>query len=213
MAYTISFGAFAQLKTKDVFNDGELVWYGLDFSRSKFVGEFETVKGAQPINAYELINKYIPGWNQLIVNEPANFDLKSAFQKKNVIYDIAPVESLNAKIPTQDLITMNSNTISSADLVQMISNYKTGIKTNGLGLTIIVESFNKPKMLASVWVVFFDIETKKILLNKYCEGKPAGFGIRNYWAGSIKDILNDIRSKKFSQWSKDPSNFAMKESK
>lgn len=207
-AYILSFGSYAQLKTKEVFNEGDMVWYGLDFSKSKFVGDFESIKGALPINSNELVNKYIPGWNQLIVNEPANFDLKSAFQKKNVIYDMAPVESLNAKIPTQDLITMNSNSISSADLSQMILNYKSGIKTSGLGLVFIVESFDKTKILASLWVVFFDIETKKILLSKHCEGKPAGFGLRNYWAGSIKNILNQIKSHQFSQWSKEATSLS-----
>ena len=201
---------FAQLKTQDVFNKTELVWYGLDFSKSKFVGKFETIKGAKPINSYELINKYIPSWNEIIVNEPYNFDLENTFWEKNIYYDLSPVASVNSKIPTQDLITVNSNAIMSSDLTQMITNYKIGNKTNGLGLVFIVESFNKPKMLASVWVVFFDIETKKILLNKYCEGKPLGFGLRNYWAGSIKDILSHIRTRKFSQWSKENASLALR---
>jgi hypothetical protein len=194
---------YTQLKPKDVFSQDEVVWYGLDFSKTKFIGSFENVKKIRPINDYVLKDIYIPAWNHLIVNEPTNFDIKKTFYKKKVYYDLRSIESINKTIDTNDLITLNSNTISQNDLQDMVDLYKKGNKKEGLGLSFIIESFDKPNEQASLWVVFFDIESKKILLSKHCVGKPTGFGIRNYWAGAIKHIMNEIRYSKYKKWDKE----------
>lgn len=197
---------YTQLKPKDVFSQDEVVWYGLDFSKTKFIGSFENVKKIRPINDFVLRDIYIPAWNHLIVNEPTNFDIKRTFYKKSVYYDLRSVESINSTIDTNDLITLNSNVISSNELPGMISLYTKGNKKEGLGLSFIIESFDKPNAQASLWVVFFDIESKKILLSKHCVGKPAGFGIRNYWAGAIRHIMNEIRYCKYRKWNKETTN-------
>lgn len=194
---------YQQIETKDVFSQNEVVWYGLDFSKSKFIGSFENIKGTMPIDAFELRESYIPAWNSLVVSEPNNFDIKKTFWKKDVYYDLKSVESVNSTIDTRDLITQNNHIISKSDLPKMVALYNKGDKKEGLGLSFIIECFDKSKVQASLWVVFFDIETKKILLSKYCVGKPVGFGIRNYWAGAIKHIMNEIRYNKFQKWSKE----------
>jgi hypothetical protein len=86
--------------------------------------------------------------------------------------------------------------------------YTKGNKKEGLGLSFIIESFDKPNARASLWVVFFDIESKKILLSKHCVGKPVGFGIRNYWAGAIRHIMNEIRYCKYRKWNKETTKAA-----
>jgi hypothetical protein len=197
---------YAQLKPKDIFSQNEVVWYGLDFSKSKFIGSFENLKGTVPISAEELIMSYIPAWNNLIVSEPLNFDIENTFWKKSVYYDLKSVESINSKIPRENLITLNSHVISKTELPEMVALYKKGDKKEGLGLSFIIESFDKPRLEASLWVVFFDIESKKVLLSKHCTGEPFGFGLRNYWAGSIKHIMNDIRFRKFQKWSRETTN-------
>jgi len=32
------------------------------------------------------------------------------------------------------------------------------------------------------------------------EGKPGGFGFRNYWSAAIRDVIIDIKKKKYSEW-------------
>jgi hypothetical protein len=193
---------FGQLSSKDIFENHELVWYGLDFSQAKFVGKFDQGFGRNPVNEFEIINKYIPAWNSLVVVEPRNFDLENTFWKKTVYYDLKPVEALNAKIKPEDVYTYNSYTLDKGKLEPLIQSYADGDKKEGLGLVFVVESFNKPMLEASYWIIFFDIRTKKILLSERCAGKPSGFGLRNYWAGSLKRVLNDIRFYKFKAWKK-----------
>ena len=88
----IGYTIYAQLREQDVFSKNEVVWYGIDFSKSKFIGSFENIKGAYPITAQEMINVYIPAWNDLFVNEPYNFDLENTFWKKSVYYDLKSVD-------------------------------------------------------------------------------------------------------------------------
>jgi hypothetical protein len=196
----MSYFNYAQLNTADIFTGTNLVWYGLDFSKAKFIGKFEQAKNFRPVNSFDIVNKYIPSWNELVVMEPDNFDLKSTFRKKHVYYDLKPVAARNEKISTDDLITLNSNSISSDELQSIISSYTPGDKKEGIGLVLIVESFNKPFAMASAWVVFFDIKSKTVLLSDYCKGKPVGFGLRNYWAGSVKHMLAEIRFWKYDNW-------------
>src|ERR1700758_4357905 len=123
--------SFAQLTVRDVFNSNEVVWYGLDFSEAKFVGHFNEGFGVKPINEYELVNKYIPAWNHLVVMEPNAFDLKSAFCKRNIYYDMGPVESHNADIKMDGLYTYNSYFLPKENIDKIIASYKEGDKKEG----------------------------------------------------------------------------------
>jgi hypothetical protein len=200
------FNNYAQHKTQDIFTEENIVWYGLDFTKAKFIGKVEQVKNFEQVSSIDIINKYIPAWNELVVMEPDNFKLESTFRKKTIHYDLNPVAARNGKIAEDNIIAINSNTITKEELQDMVSAYEGSNKQEGLGLVFIIESFNKPQSMASAWVVFFDINTKKILLSEYCKGEPAGFGVRNYWAGAIKKIMTDIRNNKYKNWKKLYSN-------
>lgn len=195
-----SITASAQTSVKDVFESREMIYYGLDFSQARFIGRFDHGFGHRPASEFEMVNKYIPAWNALVINEPWSFDLKNTFWKKRVYYDLMPVETCNANINPEQVFTYNYHLISRNELEKHIQSYPEGEKKEGLGLVFVVESFDKPARKGSFWVVFFDIKTKKILLSEHCEGKPSGFGILNYWAGSLKNVLNDIRYNKFKYW-------------
>jgi hypothetical protein len=64
---------------KDAINAKEIVFYGLDFTKAKFVGQFDQGMGAMPATGTDMKNKWIPQWNALIAKEPQNFKLKEAF--------------------------------------------------------------------------------------------------------------------------------------
>jgi len=38
-------------------------------------------------------------------------------------------------------------------------------------------------------LIAFDIATRKILSKREVSGKAGGFGLRNYWAGSVYNII------------------------
>jgi len=129
-------------------------------------------------------------------------DLKAAFRKTNIYYDIKPVETLNAKINPEGVFTHNSHMIMKDKLPGMIKAYPEGDKKTGTGLVFIVESFDKSYRKGNFWVVFFDIQSRKILFSDYCSGIPSGFGLRNYWAGSLKHVLAEIQILRYNMWKK-----------
>jgi hypothetical protein len=50
---------------------------------------------------------------------------------------------------------------------------------------------SKASELASGWVTFVDTDTRKVLQTHRAEGKPGGFGFRNYWAKAFLSLLKD----------------------
>ncbi|MBL7931607.1 MAG: hypothetical protein JNL60_06890 [Bacteroidia bacterium] len=87
-------------------------------------------------------------------------------------------------------------------LPTMVKAYPEGDKKEGLGLVFIVESFDKSYHRGNYWIVFFDIQSRKILFSDYCSGSPSGFGLRNYWAGSLKHVLAEIQILRYNMWKK-----------
>ncbi len=69
-------------------------------------------------------------------------------------------------------------------------------------MVYLVEYFDKHKAEASFYVVFFDIASKEILLCERVTAPPAGFGIRNHWAGSVYNSMKLISKKRIKAWRK-----------
>ncbi|PBQ30531.1 hypothetical protein CNR22_01685 [Sphingobacteriaceae bacterium] len=200
LVVSLSQTSHAQLSANAIFTNNELVWYGLDFTGAKFIGKFDDGFDSKPTSANELISYYVPAWNQLVLDEPRNFDLKNTFRKTSIFYEIQPVANLNSKINPEGILTYNSCMLHKDQLGAMVSAYPEGSRKDGLGLVLIVESFDKSYRKGNFWVVFFDIKTHKILFSDYCSGAPSGFGLRNYWAGSLKHVLAEIRFFRYEMW-------------
>ncbi|HRG00052.1 MAG TPA: hypothetical protein PKZ75_02980 [Bacteroidia bacterium] len=195
-------GVFAQFTAKDVFSSKTIVWYGLNFSEAKMVGQFDQAMGAGPASGSDIKNKWIPQWNSLIMTEQKNFKIKEAFQKDEVFYDITPTEKQNQNINSDDLMSFNTYTFKDAQKTakEIVSKLKGGEKTEGIGVTFIVESFNKSMDEAVVYVTVFDIKTKNILILERMVGKPMGIGLRNFWAGAMKHVIKQITTDYYNLW-------------
>lgn len=193
---------FAQNTAKDFFNSKNLVWYGLNFSEAKMVGQFDQGMGAGTSTPEALKTKWMSGWNALIMKEPQNFKLKEAFHKDEVYFDIGPTEKMNQEIKTDELMSYNNFTFSNpqASVDKVVSKLTGGEKTEGFGVVFVVESFNKSMEEASVYVTIFDIKTKKVLITDKVMGKPMGVGLRNFWAGAVKHIIKQIDGDYYSKW-------------
>ncbi|HXD94742.1 MAG TPA: hypothetical protein VNX01_16160, partial [Bacteroidia bacterium] len=142
-------------------------------------------------------------WNVLVVNEANKYDVAKFFRKKNVFNDLAPVMKHNKEIDETQMMSLNPYKFDNADetVASIISSYTGGEKTEGLGLAFIVESYNKPKTQAVYYLTFFDIKTKQIIYTeKFTEGPPSGFGIRNYWASTIFKVMKDVEQYKYASW-------------
>ena len=196
--------SFAQHTAQDFLSGDEIVWYGLDFSKAKFIGAFDQGAGAAPVTGYELKTKYMLAWNMLIVNESAKYDLKRTLKKTSVFNDLSIVEKTNSKIDDDKIMSFNDYKFDDADktINSIINGYAVGEKKQGIGVVFIVESFNKGQQQGTVYVTIFDIKTKKVLIKEKIIGKAGGIGIRNYWAKSIFNVMVQVEKTFYKQWKK-----------
>lgn len=189
----ISF-TFAQTSSKKVFSTTKLVWYGLDYSQVRLID------GAGFPYPEEVKTKYVRAWNSLIVNEQDKYDIKKHFQKSQVDFDLKSVNEANKTIDEEQLVTYDSYEIEKEKVQEMIKSYTTKAE-KGIGLVFIVESLDKVGEAAHTHVTFFDIATKEIIFHEKMAGRPGGFGLRNFWAGSVMDLFKQCK-KNWKSWAK-----------
>ncbi len=198
----VAINLYGQKTPQDVFKTDNIVWYGLDFSEARFIGQFDQAAGIAPATANDMKYSYIPAWNALILSEPNRYDLRKTFRKVNVYNDLKDVEVSNRQINEDKLMSFNPYRFEDAAEVvsSIIGNYGDGERNEGVGLVFIVEYFNRIDQEAAVYVTFFDIATQEVLFKERMLGSPRGIGLRNYWAGAIRNILLDIERQTYRSW-------------
>jgi hypothetical protein len=175
----LSFTLQAQDKAKAK-SASSIVWYGIDFSLAKF-----TLVTEDPAI---IVNQYIPSINSLIQAEPEKFDLKKWFNKTEVSISLEQVNARNAKIDPSSLVITEEHSISLDDVKKVVAKYSA--KDNAeMGLVFVAENLHKVKQTGSYYVCFFNPTTKEIVDAQRYEVKAVGIGFRNYWAGSVYNIM------------------------
>jgi len=183
----------AQKTRSDVFSSTEIVWYGLDFSKIKLIG----AEGFTDPN--EIKNRFFPSWNQLFLFEPDKYDLKKTFKKTSVVNELSIVEERNKLPKAEELVVTTPYSIDEATVEEVVKQYSGGTQKEGIGLVFVMEKFDKTTESGTMYVTFFDIATKKVLITKKLGGKAGGFGLRNYWAATYYDVLKQC-AKEFPKW-------------
>lgn len=161
-------------------DEKKVVFFGFDFSNVKCIGSGEFT------DLQKIRDTYFPGWNKYFDERRDNGEcsVKKNFKKETVIYDYTIVTKRNSETSIKNIViddvkyTLNDGVIDNA-----LKTYNTDLK--GLGLVIMVEALNKTKEIASMYAVFFDIQTKKVVLKKRLIGKTSGFGFNNYWESGL----------------------------
>jgi len=161
-------------------NEKSITWYGIDFTLARF-----TLVTEDPA---VIVNQYLKAINTVILTEPEKYDMKKFFNKTEITSDLEQVEEKNAKIDPASLVIADKHEISLDDVKKEIKSYNTGGKT-GIGLVFIAENLNKTTQTGSYYVCFFDLATKEIIDATPMSAKAAGFGFRNYWAGSAYNVM------------------------
>ena len=147
---------------------------GVDFSSVDIVGASESKK--QFHNAFK-------GINTLLHTEPKKYNVSKFLS--------LDVESINTEAAIDRIVLHSSdnyltNEESNVVVEDIIAAYPS---EPGDKLLIIATELNKPEKKATYIAVVFNGETKEIVFTKELIGKTGGFGLRNYWAGSLYDSL------------------------
>jgi hypothetical protein len=182
---------------KEFFNSKETkaLYIGIDFTKAKVLGD-------NTANAADIHERQYAGINDVVVNEPKKYEIAEAFDKTKIDNDISLVIDRNKNVKTEDIISTNSsdyNRLKESDITTLVKGFDFKGKT-GMGILFVVEALSKTEKAAAVWVTLVDMSAKKVLLTERIEGKAAGFGFRNYWAGAFREVLKTIEKKKYDEW-------------
>ena len=186
--------AIAQ-KAKDIFNPAiPLTYFGVDFSEVRVMGEPAT-------KASDLPNLF-KGINSQVLNEAKKYDLPGTFHRSTVATNISAVQAKCATLNTAAIKSDNVNDINrlkKEDVYKIVKGYDFG-NNKGTGVLFIMVGMSKPAKEASMYVTFFDIASKKVLLTEQLTGKGGGFGFRNYWLTSLLNVIEKIEKTKYNEW-------------
>lgn len=183
---------------KDVFNNSEtpILYLGIDFTKAKLIDDANA-------NASDIRDRQYTGINELVISESKKYDLKGAFHKSNIDHDLGMVNERNEKANAEEIKSTNTSDyhrLKEDDIRSLVSGFDFKGK-KGIGLLFVMEAMSKSDKGAAVWVTLIDMGSKKMLMTDRVEGKVGmGFGFRNYWATSIKSVIDHIEKKKYSEW-------------
>jgi len=187
---------FAQ-STKDIFDMKKKIgWLGLDFSDAKFQGDKER------FTSDTIVEKLITAWNNLMIKETEKYDVGKALHRPPLQNLIFVTMNHNADLNVSGIVDDNSKLFhfTKEDIARIVSSYDFGTLQD-IGVMFIVESFSKLDNKGVVWVTYINLGSKEVIFTSRFIGKPGGFGLRNYWAGAIYDILRQMKSN-YNSWSK-----------
>jgi hypothetical protein len=173
---------------KDLFTESTFTWYGIDYSKTSFVGNF----------AGKDLREYYHGWNRLPIEEPKKYNVARSLHKVEAVFDIDAVEKINWN--TAPNISDTDSMLTKTEIAKMVANYQSK-QQEGMGLVLMAESYNKELNTGSHYAVVFDIASKKVLISQRFSAPPGGLGVRNFWGFSIYNALNML-SDSYSKWKK-----------
>ncbi len=202
LMFISSMNLLAQFTANDVFNPKTpITWLGVDFSEVRFIGPATGWGEVSTKSPTEMRDKYFPEWNSLIINEFEKFKIEDAVARLELDKNIDAVSKANEKTNKKELFSENISdyqTLDEETIKSMLKKYDFNGK-DGLGFLLVAEGMSKGREEASYWATFVDMRTKKVLFTKRITGKAVGFGFRNYWAGSMKNVFKTMK-KEFKNW-------------
>ncbi|MEO8768642.1 MAG: hypothetical protein ABI402_01100 [Ferruginibacter sp.] len=185
----------AQTKEDILSGTADITWLGMDFSQVKFIGTASQFGDAGEITNETMKTRYFPGWNQLFINEQKKYDVAKVVHRSETTlhYAIDITEKANSAIGKKDFFSNSPDEFLSLDATKveaLVKKYNFQGK-KGVGLMFFIEGMSKGKDQASAWVVYVDMNSKKVLMSQHILGKAGGFGFKNYWAKAFYNILKD----------------------
>lgn len=187
----------------DIFDSKtDLTWLGLDFTQVHFIGSAAQWQDAGAITSTDLRDKYFVAWNEIFVDEKAKYDVSKATERPIIKYAIDVTASANSKSDKDYFVDDPGSFrhLTKDGIATLVKKYDYKGK-KGLGMMFVVEGMHKEAKKALMWVVFINMDSKKMLLAKHIEGKAGGFGFRNYWAKSFYNVLKEVEED-FHKWGK-----------
>jgi hypothetical protein len=156
-------------------------FYGVDFSTVNVVGASET--DDKFLIAFD-------GINGLMLSEPRKYNVGKFLNLDVASTDITEATKQIDKLEGVDFKNKKQEDI---PLKEILNAYPT---VDANILIIVAKELNKGQNMGHFMAVVFDGETKEIISKTNLSGKAAGFGLRNFWAGSLFKAMKAYRPKR-----------------
>jgi len=173
----------------------EIMWIGVDFSKTTFS------KNGFDFPVEEL-HHYFYEWNMLIISDQKKYDIRMAFRKPIMHYDLSFITKRNKSAKLSQLIVdyiTIRNQFSEKQIIESVKNFSLSTQTH-FSLSLFVESFDQKSKTATIWVVIIENSTSEaVLCEKFME-TPGGFGVRNYWGRTFYNLFFNIQKRDFLRW-------------
>jgi len=171
-------------------NPDALIWCGLDYSRVKMIGTTD----------FNRPNEIFPGmlvaWNGLFMKEMLP-ELEK--MSPSLGSDMAAVGAANDKASAKQIERedgtreekVNLSHLKEKDIASIVRSYKLK-HDKGLGLVFVMDRLVKVQETGCLYVVFFDVSSRKVLKCERVSEKAFGFGFRNYWFRPVKEAVRKL---------------------
>lgn len=156
--------------------------YGVDFTQSKVYAAAESVE--QFSQAFQSINL-------LLATEAGKYDFSLMLGRSSILA-LDPMMKLLSACDYANLKVYQKE-FPDIDYAACIKNYDLP-QEEGIGVVLIAKLLDKPGACAYYNLVQFDIATREIISQQDVVGQARGFGLRNFWAGSIYQILSSVKA-------------------
>lgn len=167
---------------------GEFTFFGVDFSHVKVYAAEETP--SEFVKAFE-------GINNLFLTEPDKYIvlLEKRLHRPVSCVDIKPSIDQLQKIDLESLKTLRTvSRFTGDEMSRMVCDLPIAEDLSGTGLVILANCLDKSGPEGHYVFVFFDIDTRDIITAWHTYGDARGFGLRNYWARSVYNAIDYIRT-------------------
>ncbi|MBO7285088.1 MAG: hypothetical protein J6U69_00635 [Alistipes sp.] len=154
--------------------------YGVDFSEVQVFGAMESEEDFA--QAFENINL-------LFITEADKYDVSQTIGH-SVKLVLEPMMNLLKECDYEDLKTYDDE-CPEIDIAECVESYDLE-QEEGLGVVIIAKFLNKPEKYGEYAIVVFDIATRNVIKSVDVFGAAGGFGLRNFWAKSVYNVLTSV---------------------
>jgi hypothetical protein len=173
----------------------EVAWLGIDFSKATF-----TKKGFEIPN--DVLQLYFNEWNALIISDQKKYDVRVAFRKPIVHFDLSFVKKQNklykGDTPIRDVVRIE-NLLDENIIAHYFRDAQLPILSK-YSIIFLVESFDNTIKKGSVWVIVIKSGTSELVLCERFSESPGGFNIKSYWARVFFNIFFNISRSSYVRW-------------
>ena len=164
---------------------GGVIMYGVDYSKAQIRGTKNTRE--EYVDALKKVNA-------LFNAEPEKFNFTD-FSRRQVVNHTSVSDKWADKLDW-DYAMQAGLEPKKHSVAEMVKSYQLP-HADGIGMVVIAWLLDEAKAVGHYEVVYFDIATRRILLNTSVTAPAGGSKLRNFWANSIYEVIVQKELRKY----------------